>query len=133
MKTYGHNGMLHNSVETSLKVQKAVLEMEALLSSSQLAGLTPETLDFLDWNKRYKNNQVSLKGEEKKSGRRSYLESDPKLVMTVRKLREQKLTNSEISDKLFVMGWKTKTGKKFTCGMITRLYQQSNQLVKKGA
>ena len=52
MKTYGHNGMLHNSLETTLKAQKAVLEIEALLSSSQLAGLTPETFDFLDWNKR---------------------------------------------------------------------------------
>ena len=126
METYGHNGMIHNSVETSLKVQKALLEMASQL---QLAKLSPETLELIDWANRYRNNQVSLKGEEKKSGRRSYLESDPKLVMTVSELREQKLTNREISDKLYTMGYTTKTGKKFNRGMITRLYQQSNILV----
>jgi len=128
METYGHNGMIQSSVENSLKVQKALLEMGSHL---QLAKLSPETLELYDWANQYKNNQIDLKGEEKNSGRRSYAEKDPKLVMKVRELREQKLTNSEISDKLFVMGWKTKTGRKFTCGMITRLYQQSNQLVKK--
>ena len=95
--------------------------------------MTPETLDFLDWNKRYKNNQVTINGEEKKVGRRSYAEKDPKLVMTVRKLRERKFTNSEIVEELYKMGYTTKTGKKFGRGMITRLYQQSNQLVGKGA
>ena len=130
METYGHNGMIQSSVETSLKLQKAVMEMASQL---QLAKLSSETLELIDWANRYKNNQINLKGEEKNSGRRSYLESDPKLVMKVRELRGKKLKNREIADKLFVMGWKTKTGNKFNTGMISKLYQQSNLLVKKGA
>ena len=81
MKTYGHNGMIQSSVETSLRVQKALLEMASQL---QLAKLSSETLELIDWANRYKKGQINLKGEEKNSGRRSYLESDPKLVMKVR-------------------------------------------------
>jgi hypothetical protein len=128
METYGHNGMIQSSVETSLKLQKAVMEMASQL---QLAKLSSETLELIDWANRYKKGQINLKGEVKNSGRRSYLESDPKLVMKVRELRSKKLKNREISDKLFLMGWKTKTGNKFNTGMISKLYQQSNLLVKK--
>jgi hypothetical protein len=119
--------MIHNSLEDSLKVQKAILEMNSLPKSEWSA----DTFEAIAWAERYKTDQVTIKGEVKNSGRRSYAEKDPKLVMTVRKLRKQKLTNSEIVEKLYTMGYTTKTGKKFGRGMITRLYQQSNQLVKK--
>ena len=127
--SYSHNGMIHNSLEASLNIQKAVLEMNSLPKSEW----SNDTLELVDWAERYKTDQVTIKGEVKNSGRRSYAEKDPKLVMTVRKLRERKLTNSEIVEKLYTMGYTTKTGKKFGRGMITRLYQQSNLLVKKGA
>ncbi len=73
---------------------------------------------------------VNLKGKGKISGRKSYLETDPELVRRVRKLRMGKHTNSEISKILFDLGYKTKTGKPFNRGMITRLYQQSEMLPK---
>jgi len=46
----------------------------------------------------------------------------------VRKLRISKYTNAEITKILFDLGYKTKTGKAFGRGMITRLYQQSELL-----
>ena len=71
---------------------------------------------------------VNLKGTGKISGRKSYLEKDPELVKKVRQLRMRKYTNSEICKILFDLGYKTKTGKPFGRGMITRLYQQSELL-----
>ena len=66
---------------------------------------------------------VNLKGKGKISGRKSYLEKDPELVRRVRKLRMSKYSNGEITKILFDLGYKTKTGKPFGRGMITRLYQ----------
>ena len=71
---------------------------------------------------------VNLQGKGKISGRKSYLEKDPDLVRRVRKLRMSKYTNAEITKILFDLGYKTRTGKPFGRGMITRLYQQSELL-----
>ena len=71
---------------------------------------------------------INLQGKGKISGRKSYLEKDPDLVRRVRKLRMSKYTNAEITKILFDLGYKTKTGKAFGRGMITRLYQQSELL-----
>ena len=71
---------------------------------------------------------INLQGKGKISGRKSYLEKDPELVRRVRKLRMSKYTNAEITKILFDLGYKTKTGKAFGRGMITRLYQQSELL-----
>ena len=71
---------------------------------------------------------INLQGKGKISGRKSYLEKDPELVRRVRKLRMSKYTNAEITKILFDLGYKTKTGKPFGRGMITRLYQQSELL-----
>ncbi len=71
---------------------------------------------------------INLQGKGKISGRKSYLEKDPELVRRVRKLRMSKYSNAEITKILFDLGYKTKTGKAFGRGMITRLYQQSELL-----
>ena len=132
METYSQYGMIRNNKATNLKVQKAVLEMA---SHIPLSLLSKEALELVDWANRFDNKDdlKTVKGEKKVVGRPAYKDTDPKLVMKVRELRGKKLKNREIADKLFVMGWKTKTGNKFNTGMISKLYQQSNLLVKKGA
>ena len=77
-------------------------------------------------HKKEEEGIINLKG--KISGRKSYLEKDPDLVRRVRKLRMSKYSNGEITKILFDLGYKTKTGKPFGRGMITRLYQQSELL-----
>ena len=79
-------------------------------------------------HKKEEKGIVNLQGKGKISGRKSYLEKDPELVRRVRKLRMSKYTNGEITKILFDLGYKTKTGKPFGRGMITRLYQQSELL-----
>ena len=79
-------------------------------------------------HKKEEEGVVNLQGKGKISGRKSYLEKDPELVRRVRKLRMSKYTNAEITKILFDLGYKTKTGKPFGRGMITRLYQQSELL-----
>ena len=79
-------------------------------------------------HKKEEKGIVNLQGKGKISGRKSYLEKDPELVRRVRKLRMSKYTNAEITKILFDLGYKTKTGKAFGRGMITRLYQQSELL-----
>ena len=79
-------------------------------------------------HKKEEKGIVNLQGKGKISGRKSYLEKDPDLVRRVRKLRMSKYTNAEITKILFDLGYKTKTGKVFGRGMITRLYQQSELL-----
>ena len=79
-------------------------------------------------HKKEEEGIVNLQGKGKISGRKSYLEKDPDLVRRVRKLRMSKYTNAEITKILFDLGYKTKTGKAFGRGMITRLYQQSELL-----
>ena len=79
-------------------------------------------------HKKEEEGVVNLQGKGKISGRKSYLEKDPDLVRRVRKLRMSKYTNAEITKILFDLGYKTKTGKAFGRGMITRLYQQSELL-----
>ena len=79
-------------------------------------------------HKKEEKGIVNLQGKGKISGRKSYLEKDPDLVRRVRKLRMSKYTNAEITKILFDLGYKTKTGKPFGRGMITRLYQQSELL-----
>ena len=79
-------------------------------------------------HKKEEEGVVNLQGKGKISGRKSYLEKDPELVRRVRKLRMSKYTNAEITKILFDLGYKTRTGKPFGRGMITRLYQQSELL-----
>jgi len=79
-------------------------------------------------HKKEEKGIVNLQGKGKISGRKSYLEKDPELVRRVRKLRMSKYSNGEITKILFDLGYKTKTGKPFGRGMITRLYQQSELL-----
>ena len=79
-------------------------------------------------HKKEEKGIVNLQGKGKISGRKSYLEKDPDLVRRVRKLRMSKYTNAEITKILFDLGYKTKIGKAFGRGMITRLYQQSELL-----
>ena len=79
-------------------------------------------------HKKEEEGVVNLQGKGKISGRKSYLEKDPELVRRVRKLRMSKYSNGEITKILFDLGYKTKTGKPFGRGMITRLYQQSELL-----
>jgi len=130
METYGKHGMLQSTVKNNFEIKKVILE---LASHVQLDKLPPFALNGIDWAKGYDNSGIDLKEKEKKSGRRSYLESDPKLVMKVRELRENRYKYREITDILFEMGWHTATGKKFNHSMIRRLYQQSDILVKRNS
>jgi len=130
MKTYGKHGMLESTVKNNFEIKRVILE---LASHVQLAKLPLFALKGIDWAKDYDNSGIDLKEKEKKSGRRSYLESDPKLVMKVRELRENRYKYREIADILFEMGWHTATGKKFTHSMLRRLYQQSDILVKRNS
>ena len=114
--------------------------MEQYIQQNQIEVLGDWFYDYRsddsDWAfERYEDRLVCLKGVERNinlkgkiSGRKSYLEKDPELVRTVRKLRMSKYTNTEITKILFDLGYKTKTGKPFGCGMITRFYQQSELL-----
>ena len=74
---------------------------------------------------------LTLKGQGKISGRKSYLQTDPELVRRVRNLRGSGYKNQEISNILFDLGYKTKNGNKFNRGMITKLWNQSKLLPKK--
>ena len=74
---------------------------------------------------------LTLKGEGKISGRKSYLQTDPELVERVMNLRGSGYKNQEISNILFDLGYKTKNGNKFNRGMITKLWNQSKLLPKK--
>ena len=114
--------------------------MEQYIQQNQIEVLGDWFYDYRsddsDWAfERYEDRLVCLKGVERNinlkgkiSGRKSYLEKDPELVSRVRKLRMSKYTNAEITKILFDLGYKTKTGKPFGRGMITRLYQQSELL-----
>ena len=129
LEIYGHYGCLKNSVKSSLKVKKAILE---LTSHVQLSKLSTETLELIDWANRFEKSHVTRAGTEKKTGRRSYFERAPKLISKVRELREQGLTFRKIAQKLFSLGWKTKSGKKFTGGFVCKLNKQADLLGKIG-
>ena len=68
---------------------------------------------------------VTLTGEGKISGRRSYLEKNPELVLRTRELRSKGYTHKEISKVLFDMGFVNSKGNEFAPTQISRIIKQS--------
>ena len=113
-------------ISGSSRVEKDSTELFQIVMRYEKLRLTLSRIRTKQKNE--EKGVINLQGKGKISGRKSYLEKDPELVRRVRKLRMSKYTNAEITKILFDLGYKTKTGKPFGRGMITRLYQQSELL-----
>ena len=113
-------------ISGSSRVEKDSTELFQIVMRYEKLRLTLSRIRTKQKNE--EKGVINLQGKGKISGRKSYLEKDPELVRRVRKLRMSKYTNAEITKILFDLGYKTKTGKAFGRGMITRLYQQSELL-----
>ena len=68
---------------------------------------------------------VTLDGQGKVAGRKSYLEKNPELVEMTKQLHDKGYTNREISKVLFDMGHVNSKGKEFASVQISRLVKQS--------
>ena len=113
-------------ISGSSRVEKDSTELFQIVMRYEKLRLTLSRIRTKQKNE--EKGVINLQGKGKISGRKSYLEKDPDLVRRVRKLRMSKYSNAEITKILFDLGYKTKTGKPFGRGMITRLYQQSELL-----
>jgi len=113
-------------ISGSSRVEKDSTELFQIVMRYEKLRLTLSRIRTKQKNE--EKGVINLQGKGKISGRKSYLEKDPELVRRVRKLRMSKYSNAEITKILFDLGYKTKTGKAFGRGMITRLYQQSELL-----
>ena len=71
---------------------------------------------------------LTLTGEGKIGGRRSYLEKNPELVLRTRELRSKGYTHKEISKVLFDMGFVNSKGNEFAPTQITRIIKQAEKI-----
>lgn len=70
---------------------------------------------------------VTLDGQGKVSGRKSYLEKNPELVEMTKQLHDKGYTNREISKVLFDMGHVNSKGKELASVQISRIIKQSQK------
>ena len=72
-----------------------------------------------------KKGILTLDGQGKVSGRKSYLEKNPELVEMTKQLHDKGYTNREISKVLFDMGHSNSKGKELASVQISRIIKQS--------
>ena len=71
---------------------------------------------------------LTLTGEGKVGGRRSYLEMNPELVLRTKELRSKGYKHKEISKVLFDMGFVNGKGKEFAPTQISRIIKQAEKI-----
>ena len=73
-----------------------------------------------------KSGIVTLKGEGKVSGRKSYSETNPELVSRAKELRGNGYKLGEISKLLYDMGFKNSKGNEIGAKQVSRIIKQAN-------
>ena len=125
----GCDELLDSEILFSGMNPKEIVEQEDALKSVERYEKLIVTLTRL--RRKIVNKQkgiVTLEGEGKLGGRKSYLETNPELVVRTKELRRKGYTHKEISKVLFDMGFVNGKGKELAPTQISRIIKQSGNI-----